>query len=323
MADRGRPGRPGPVSIMTSGISHAGQQDTETRRRRAGVGYGLAAYTLWGVAPLLWQRLEPSSAWEILAMRIVWSMMFAIPVALLTLRRGWWLALITRRNLIMLGAAALLVSTNWGVYVWATNHGHVTDTALGYYISPLVSVLLGVLVLHERPRREQWVAVGLASTAVLVLAVETGHVPWIALTLAVTFGGYGLIKNRVKGAAIGTLVVESGLLFLPAVACLIVLQTDGRLTFLQLGWAHSALLAGTGLMTLVPLALFAAAVTRLPLGVVGLLQYLIPTLQFLLGVFWFGEKMSPGRWVGCGIVWIALLVLILGSLTGRPIVDRA
>lgn len=250
-------------------------------------------------------------------MRIVWSMIFAVPLAVLTLPRGWLVGLATGRNLIMLGAAALLVSTNWGVYIWATNHGHVTDTALGYYVSPLISVLLGVLVLRERLRPGQWVAVGLAAAAVLVLGVETGHVPWIALTLAVTFGGYGLIKNRVGGAAIATLVVESGLLCVPAAVYLIMLWSGGRLTFWRLGWLHGLLLAGSGLMTLVPLGLFAAAATRLPLGIVGLLQYVIPTLQFLLGMFWFQEWMSPGRWVGFGIMWIALVVLGFGSLIGR------
>ncbi len=264
--------------------------------------------------PLFWRLVDSAGALEILASRIVWSLVFAAILAVLVLPRGWWGAIASRRNLILLAAAAALVSVNWGVYIWATNHDHVTETALGYYINPIISILLGVLVLREKLARWQWLAVGIALVAVVVVTVDFGHLPWISLTLALSFGGYGLLKNRVNGGAVQTLTIESGFLFLPALAYLVFLQVQGRLTFGHQGWLHSLLLVAAGLVTLIPLLLFSAAATRLPLSVVGLLQYITPTCQFLLGVLYFHEPLSTGRWVGFGIVWVALIILTVGSL---------
>ena len=287
---------------------------TDRPKSGSGIGYGLGVYAIWGLVPLFWRLLTSAGALEILASRIVWSLVFALILAAIVLPKHWWSAIASRRNLILLAAAAALVSVNWGVYIWATNHDHVTETALGYYINPIISILLGVLLLKERLARWQWCAVGIAVVAVIVLTIDYGHPPWIALSLALSFGGYGLIKNRVNGGAVQTLVIESAFLFPPALGYLLFLQAVGRLTFIHQGWAHSLLLVVGGLVTLVPLILFSAAATRLPLSVIGLLQYLTPTLQFLLGVLWFGESMSNGRWVGFGLVWAALTVLIVGSL---------
>lgn len=280
----------------------------------SGILYGLGAYGLWGLVPLFWNLVRSASALEILAMRMVWSLIFAVILAVIVLPRGWIGRIATRRNLFLLAAAAVLVSVNWGVYIWAINHGHVTETALGYYINPILSIVIGVLLLKERLRRYQWIAVGIAAVAVVVLTVAYGKPPWIALTLAVSFGTYGLLKNLVGKGAVETLVVESAFMFVPATAYVIHLQVSGGLTFGHLGWVHSLLLAAGGLVTLIPLLFFAAAATRIPLSMLGLLQYITPTTQFLLGVLYFGERMPTGRWIGFVLVWLALIILSVGTL---------
>lgn len=287
---------------------------TESRTDRTGLLYGLGAYGIWGLVPLFWRLLSNASAGEILAMRMVWSLVFAIILAVIILPRGWLRAMATRRTMMLLAAASAVVSINWGTFIWATNHGHVTETALGYYINPIVSILFGVLLLRERLARWQWLAIGLAGVAVVVMTIEYGKLPWIALVLAFSFGSYGLIKNRVRAGAVQTLVIESGFMFLPALVYLIILQARGTLTFGHLGVTHSLLLAAAGLVTLVPLILFSAAATRIPLSVIGMLQYIAPTVMFLLGVLYFGEQMPAGRWVGFVLVWVALIILTIGMV---------
>lgn len=284
------------------------------RTDKTGLLYGLGAYGIWGLVPLFWKLLSSASAGEILAMRMVWSLVFAIILALIILPRDWLRAMATRRTLVLLAAASAVVSINWGTFIWATNHGHVTETALGYYINPIVSILFGVLLLRERLARWQWLAIGLAAAAVVVMTIEYGKLPWIALVLALSFGSYGLIKNRVRAGAVQTLVIESGFMFLPALVYLIILQARGTLTFGHLGLTHSLLLAAGGLVTLVPLLLFSAAATRIPLSVIGMLQYIAPTVMFLLGVLYFGERMPAGRWIGFVLVWIALIILTIGMV---------
>ncbi|SDS92637.1 EamA family transporter RarD [Microlunatus soli] len=298
-------GDPGTTSTSTTA------PDSPANR---GILFGLSAYGIWGLVPLFWNLVKSASALEILAMRMAWSLVFAIILALFTLPRGWLRAIATRRNLFMLAAAAVLVSINWGVYIWATTNGHVTEAALGYYINPIFSILVGVAFLKEQLRRYQWAAVGLAALAVIVLTVAYGKPPWIALTLAVSFGSYGLLKNLVRKGAVETLVIESAFMFAPAVAYVIYLQATGGLTFGHFGLVHSLLLAAGGLVTLIPLLLFAAAATRIPLSMIGLLQYITPTTQFLLGVLYFGERMPTGRWIGFGLVWAALIILSTGML---------
>lgn len=282
---------------------------TERDRQRRGIGYGLAAYGLWGAVPLFWPLVARAGSLELLAHRVVWSLVISGLLALVLLPRGWFGRLVTRRTLAMLGLAAAVVSVNWGLYIWAVNHGHVLETSLGYYINPILSILVGVVVLGERMAALQWVSVGLAALAVVVLTIEYGRLPWISLVLAASFATYGVMKKQINGGAVETLTVESALLTPVALGYLIYLQARGGATFGTLGWSHSLLMVATGVVTVVPLLFFAASATRLPLSTLGLLQYLAPTLQFGLGVLYFGEQMSTGRWVGFGLVWLALMLM--------------
>ena len=279
------------------------------RRRRRGIGYGIAAYGLWGAVPIFWPLVKQAGALEILAHRIIWSLVVCVLLLLTVVPRGWWARIGTRRHLPMLAAAACVVSVNWGTYIWAVNHGHVVETSLGYYINPILSILVGVIFLRERMYALQWVCVGLAALAVVILTFDYGRPPWIALTLAISFATYGVLKKRLNAGAVDTLTVESAILTPVALGYLLYLQLNGTLTFGHLGWGHSLLLMAAGIVTVVPLLFFAAAATRLPLSTLGLLQYIAPTLQFLLGVLYFGEHMSPARWIGFALVWLALVIL--------------
>ncbi|MGY1783096.1 EamA family transporter RarD [Geodermatophilus sp. SYSU D01036] len=283
--------------------------------RRAGTAAGLAAYGLWGVFPLYFPLLEPAGGVEIVAHRIVWSLLFV--AVLLTVLRRWALvraAVTDRRTLLVLAGASVLIAANWLVFVHGVNSGHVVETSLGYFINPLVSVLLGVLVFAERLRPLQWAAVGLAAVAVVVLTVDHGRPPWIALALAATFGSYGLLKKLVRVEAAPGLFVETAVTFLPALVFLGVLQATGRGTAGSGGTGHLLLLMASGVATAVPLLLFAAAARRIPLSTVGLLQYVTPLMQLALGVFVFHEPMPPARLAGFAIVWAALAVFTVDSL---------
>ena len=258
---------------------------------------------------MYWPLVARAGAPEILAHRVLWSLVICAVLLLTVVPRGWWARIGTRRNLVMLAVAAAVVSVNWGTYIWAVNAGHVVETSLGYYINPIFSILVGVIFLRERMSALQWVCVGLAGLAVVVLTVDYGRLPWIALILATSFGTYGVIKKQLNAGAVESLTIESAALTPIALGYLVYLQTQGQMTFGHLGWPHSLLLAGAGLVTVIPLLFFASAATRLPLSTIGLLQYLAPTIQFLLGVLYFGEDMSPARWVGFSLVWLALVVL--------------
>ncbi len=289
----------------------------QVSEQRRGVLFGVAAYGLWGLFPLYWPLLEPAGAVEILCHRVVWSLVLLIGV--LSAARGWpaLRALRRRRGAVTrLTVAALVIAVNWGLYIWGVNSGHVVETSLGYFINPLVTVLLGVLLLRERLRRLQWVAVVLGAAAVGVLSVEYGRPPWIALALAGSFATYGFLKKRVNAGAVETLSVETAVLVLPALGYLGWLSARGGGTFGH-GAGHSVLLAGAGVVTAVPLMCFGAAATRLPLTGIGLLQYLTPVMQFLLGVLLRHEAMPPGRLAGFALVWCALAVLTVDLLRGR------
>jgi chloramphenicol-sensitive protein RarD len=283
--------------------------------QRRGLIYGAAAYLLWGVFPLYFPLLEPASALEILANRIVWSLV--VVLILLAIRRRWsWLRDLRtdRRRLLLLTGAAITIALNWGTYIYGVNSNQVVETSLGYFINPLVTVAFGVVLLNERLRRLQWMAVGLGAFAVVVLAVDYGHPPWIALILAFSFGTYGLLKRIVNMGAVESLTVETGLLFFPALACLVVLNVQGTSTLQQEGLAHAALLSTTGLITAIPLLFFGAAAIRIPLTWIGLLQYIAPVLQFLIGIFVFDEAMPTSRWIGFCLVWLALMILTFDSI---------
>lgn len=278
---------------------------------RRGTLFGIGAYGIWGLFPLYWPLLEPAGPLEILASRVIWSLVTAVLLSIVLIPRSRWRQLLTRRNTGLLAAASVTIALNWGVYIWAVNSGQVVEAALGYYINPILSIILGVVLLRERLATLQWVSVGIAAVAVVVLTVDYGRPPWIALVLAASFATYGLIKNRLRSGAVETLTVESGLLTPFAIGYLVVLQSQGHLSFGHDGWSQTALLMLAGPITAIPLLLFAAAATRIPLSTLGLLQYITPTLQFLLGVVYFHEAMSPGRWIGFGLVWLALTVLTL------------
>ncbi|MGV8977814.1 MAG: EamA family transporter RarD [Cellulomonas sp.] len=284
---------------------------------RRGLVAGVGAYAIWGLLPLYFPLLAPAAAIEIIGHRVVWSLGFCL--ALLVVTRTWpqyVAALRSRRTLGVLATAAALIAVNWTVYVYAVLADRVVEAALGYFINPLVTVLLAVVVLRERLRTLQWVALGFGAAAVVVIGASNNGVPWISLTLAFTFGTYGLIKNRI-GRSIGAitgLAVETTVLFPAALAYLVWLQVRGAAAFGAHGLGHTALLVAAGVITATPLLLFSSAARRIPLSMIGLLQYLTPTMQFLLGVVYFHEHMPTARWVGFALVWVALVVSSVDGL---------
>jgi chloramphenicol-sensitive protein RarD len=289
----------------------------DPRSIRSGLLLAVGAYLLWGAMPLYFLAMAPAGPFEIVGWRIVFSLVFC--AMLLSVTRAWprLLAVVRRpRTLLLLGLAGALIYVNWQVYVIATTSGRIVDAALGYFINPIVTVLLGVLVLHERLRRGQWLAVGISAIAVLVLSLETGAVPWIALALAASFGLYGLVKKRVGGTidALSGLTIETAWLAPVAIAQLVVVGGAAGLAFGTAGTVPTLLLASAGIGTAVPLLLFAASTRRLPLTLVGFVQYFTPILQFILGVLVLHEAMPAGRWLGFGIVWVALLTLVIESV---------
>ena len=285
---------------------------TETR---AGVVYALGAYGLWGFFPLYWALLRDSTATEVLGHRIAGT--FALLLLwLLTTRRWGDLSALNRRRLGLLAGASVLITINWLTYIWGVQNGHVVETSLGYFINPLVNVGLGVWLLGERMRRGQLVAVGLATVAVLILTFDYGRVPWIAFVLAGSFAVYGLLKKKAGVASVPALLLETSLVAPVAIGYLVWLRMNGADTLFRLGPAHDALLLAAGLATAVPLLLFGAAANRVPLGTLGVLQYLAPSIQFLCGVAILGEAMPPTRWVGFAFVWLALAVFSWDGLRG-------
>ncbi|OEJ94920.1 EamA family transporter RarD [Streptomyces thermolilacinus] len=283
--------------------------------QRTGLLYGVGAYGIWGLFPLYWPLLEPAGAVEILAHRMAWSLV-AVALALLVVRRWAWIPELLRqpRKLGLIALAATVITLNWGVYIWAVNAGHVVESSLGYFINPLVTIAMGVVLLKERLRSAQWAAVGIAFAAVVVLAVGYGRPPWISLVLAFSFATYGLVKKKVNLGGLESLGAETAMLFLPAVGYLVWLGSTGDAAFGTAGVGHMALLASTGLVTAVPLVCFGAAAIRVPLSTLGLLQYLAPVFQFLVGVLYFREAMPPERWAGFALVWLALTLLTWDAL---------
>jgi chloramphenicol-sensitive protein RarD len=290
--------------------------------RRSGTLAGVAAYSLWGVFPLVFHQLRSVGAGEILMHRIVWS--FAVVAVLLVVRRdrGWWAGVRSRPGAVpRLAAAAVLIATNWLVYIWAVNHGHVVEAALGYYVNPLITVALGVAILGERLRRAQAVALAFGAAAVGVLTVAYGRMPWVALVLACSFAGYGFLKKAVPVGAVTSLAVETLVLLPVAATGLVVLEVTGEAGFLHGGAGRDLLLVSLGVVTAVPLLLFGVAARRIPLTLLGLLQYLTPTLQLLCGVLVLDEGLPPARLAGFVLVWAALAVLAadaVGTVRRRP-----
>jgi chloramphenicol-sensitive protein RarD len=285
---------------------------TEVRR---GYLYGLAAYVMWGFFPLYFKLLQPAGALEILAHRVVWSVVFVS--LLLAAMRNWRFVgrlLRDRRLLGGVSLAAVLIGLNWGTYIFAVNSDRVVETALGYFITPLVSVVLGVTALGERLRVVQWAAVGVGALAVAVLTVDYGRLPYIALVLAFSFGSYGLIKKRLGLPPAEGLFVESSVLALPALAYLTWLGLAGDATFGHSSAAHTTLMVLSGAATAVPLLLFAGAANRVPLTALGILQYVAPILQLACGVLIFHEPMPPARLAGFALVWLALVIFTVDGI---------
>ncbi|MDQ5975041.1 MAG: EamA family transporter RarD [Actinomycetota bacterium] len=296
---------------------------------QAGIGVllGFVAYGLWGLFPLYFHVLSDVAPIEVVANRVVWSLVFL--AILTTVTRTWARTLLTareRRDVVRLGIAAMFLAVNWGFYVYAVATNQVVEASLGYFINPLVSVGLGVLVLRERLRTGQWLAVGIAILAVGVLTVSYGRLPWISLILAFSFGIYGLIKKQVGTGAVESLTIETAVLAPLAVVVMIVMAGSGSSSITSDGAGTVALLVLLGPVTAIPLLAFGGAATRIPLSTLGLMQYLTPVFQFLLGVFVFGEAMSTTRWLGFLLVWISLVVMSVDGLRNarvnrRPIDD--
>ncbi|MFG2721539.1 EamA family transporter RarD [Streptomyces sp. NPDC048416] len=284
-------------------------------QQRTGLLYGIGAYGMWGLVPLFWPLLKPADAIEILAHRMVWSLAL-VGIVLLALRRWAWIGELVRqpRKLALIAVAAVVITVNWGLYIWSVNSGHVVEASLGYFINPLVTIAMGVLILKERLRRAQWAAVATGTAAVVVLAIGYGQPPWISLTLAFSFATYGLVKKKVNLGGLESLAAETAVQFLPALGYLLWLGGQGEATFVSGGAGHAALLAATGVVTAIPLVCFGGAAIRVPLSTLGLLQYLAPVFQFVLGIVYFHEAMPPERWAGFALVWLALTLLTWDAL---------
>lgn len=285
--------------------------------KTAGVVYSFAAYVLWGVLPLYFLTVVPMGPWELVSWRVLFSFVFCI--VLLTVTRGWTAVRVIIRQpklLALTALAGVLIYVNWQVFVIATLTGHIVESSLGYFINPIVTVLLGVFVLRERIRSLQWVAIGIAAIAVIVIIVVYGSVPWIALSLTASFGVYGLVKKKIGPAvdAVSGLSLETMWLIPVAVVQLIVVSQLTGVTFGANGVGHMLLVSLSGVVTAVPLLLFAAGARRINLTVVGMIQFVTPVLQFLMGVFLLNEPMPIERWAGFLIVWVAIIVFIVDMM---------
>lgn len=288
----------------------------------SGVVYALAAYVIWGLFPLYFKALEQVPSLQILAHRMAWSLLF-VALLLAVLKRWSWMRLLREQPALLarFTLSAVLLSSNWGIYIWAVNSNHVVDASLGYYINPLVNVALGSVLLHERLRGLQWVALAIAAVGVTVMAIEVGHVPWISLSLALTFGSYALLRKTAPLGALEGLAVETAVLFPLAVAYLFWLSTQGMNAFASADLSTRWLLVAAGPITTIPLLLFAAGARRMSMTLLGVLQYITPTLQLALGVWLYHEPFAAAKMIGFGLVWVGLAVFLLDGLRaawGRP-----
>ena len=278
-----------------------------------GLLYAASAYILWGIFPIFFKALHQVPATQIVAHRIVWSFLFLIVVIAARQELFAFKGVINRRTLLIYLGAGLLLAVNWLVYVWSVNSGYVVEASLGYFINPLVSVVMGVVILRERLRPVQWLPVGLAALGVAYLTISYGTLPWIALVLALTFGMYGLVKKVAPLGSLYGLTMETGMVFLPALVFLLVEDRLGVGAYARAGLWTTILLSLTGVVTAIPLLMFASGARRVPLSTMGLLQYITPTLQFILGVFVFGESFNQARLVGFSMIWLALIVFSVES----------
>jgi chloramphenicol-sensitive protein RarD len=288
------------------------------RVNASGIWYGLGAYLAWGLFPIYWKLIEQVPAAQLIGHRIVWSFLTLLLVILLSNQwRGLRAAIANVRVLRLYVVAAVLITINWFTYVWGVNSGYIVETSLGYFINPLVSVVFGVMIFGERLRPLQWMAVALAACGVSYLTIAYGTLPWIALVLAFSFGIYGVVKKLAPLGSMYGLTVETAIVLVPAVVYLLYSESLGRGAFLHVEAVSNILLIGTGVVTTVPLLLFASAVRRTELSTMGVLQYISPTLQLLLGVVVYREPFTSTQLVGFAIVWAALLVFGLDGVLAR------
>lgn len=274
-----------------------------------GILNGIAAYALWGFFPIYWKFLHKVPALQVIGHRIGWS--FVLLIIIIFATRQWHdfrVAALTRNVIGIYAIASVLLTVNWLVYVWGVNSGFIVETSLGYFINPLLSVLLGVLFLRERLRPAQWIPVAIAAVGVIYLTVVYGRLPWIALTLAFSFGFYGFVKKLAPLGSLYGLTLETGIVFPVAVIYLLIVEFSGTGAFIHESAATTMLLIGAGAVTTIPLLMFASAAKQIPLSVVGLLQYIAPTIQFLIGIFIYQEPFDRSHLIGFGIVWVALII---------------
>ncbi len=283
-----------------------------------GVFYGILAYLLWGMIPIYFKLIQTTPALQILGHRIVWS--FVLLIGILTLRHEWRnfrLAAFHKKTFLVYTAAALLLAVNWGTYVWAVNAGYIVESSLGYFINPLVNVLLGVVFLRERLRPIQWAPIGLAALGVAYMTISYGQLPWIALVLAFSFGLYGLVKKVASLNSLHGLTLETAILFIPALLFLLFAEQQGNGSMGHTTLLINLLLMGTAIVTVLPLLLFGAAVRSIPLSLIGLLQYVAPTCQFLIGVLIYHEPFTHERLIGFSMIWTALIFLWAEGMIAR------
>lgn len=281
------------------------------------------SYTIWGILPVYWKTLDHVPAYEILGHRMAWSLPFIVLFLVITGQGAILRQLRDKRSLIISTASAALLAINWLIYIWAVNAGHIVETSLGYFINPLVTVGFGVFFLNERLRGGQIAAMLLAAVGVVYLTLVYGSFPWIALTLAITFAIYGLFHKKIGIAPMQSLYLETLIFFLPALALILYLGRDGSSGFVHGDAVTMGLLAGTGLITTVPLLLFGYAAQKIPLFLLGILQYTAPTLNLLIGVFVYGEEFPFSRMIGFMLVWSALVLFVLEGIAQRARQQRA
>ena len=287
-----------------------------------GILYGIGAYLAWGFFPIYWKFLHHVPAVQLIGHRIIWSCLLLLVVIVLTKQWDEFRKTVNLKVLRIYTIAAILIGINWLVYVWAVNSNFIVETSLGYFINPLFSVLMGVIFLKERLRSAQWIPVVLAAIGVTYLTFIYGRLPYIALTLAFSFGLYGLVKKLSPLGSLYGLTIETAILFVPALIYLIAMEANGTAAFLHTGTSSDLLMIGAGVVTTIPLLMFASAAKSIPLWVVGLLQYIAPTIQFLLGVFLYKEPFSQHQLIGFGIVWAALIFFVVENyLANRATVD--
>jgi chloramphenicol-sensitive protein RarD len=297
--------------------------EEKAKVRSLGLLFGVSAYTLWGLFPIYWPLLEPANPVEIVSHRAVWTLVFCFIILWLTKTLKSTLALLKRPKIVAgLFLGSILISINWIIYIYAATSGHVVEASLGYYINPIVVIATGVLILKEKLRPLQWVSVGVATLGVAVLTLDYGRLPWIALGLAFSWGGYGLVKKQLGLGALEGLSIETLISSGAYLAYLIWLGNQGEGQF-GVSWKITLLFIGGGAVTAIPLLLFNGATNRLPLTLIGLLQYITPTIQFSIGVWYFNEDMPAARWIGFVIIWIALVALAIDLVKSGRTVDHS